>query len=229
MRRWHAPPAPRDRPGCRLYFALHVAGSVPLTALLVRLRQSVLVKLAFIAFLVLVLLIPMGMVESVIHERQAQRLAAGANIMQSWGREQIVGGPLLRVPYRVPERSDEGAVTGWRNERLFVLPSALAIEGTMEPEYRNRGIHRVPVYTARLALSARFSALDLEPLLPLDAVIAWDRVAMALAITDARAIKSPVSLSGSACASTRAPPFTSRGCGPPSTPCCSSASASWCC
>jgi inner membrane protein len=160
------------------------------------LRKSVLLKIFFVAFLVLVLLIPMSMVESVIHERQGQRHTAAADIMQSWGREQVVGGPLLVVPYRVPMRSDVGAITGWRWSRLYMLPRRLGITGALAPEYRYRGIHRVPVYTARMSLDAAFDPPDAKSLLPPDAVVSWNHAAMALAVSDARAIKSPVVLSG---------------------------------
>ncbi|MEE8286169.1 MAG: inner membrane CreD family protein, partial [Gammaproteobacteria bacterium] len=66
-----------------------------------RLRASVTVKLLFIGFLVLILLIPMGMVKGVIYERNHLYLSAKQDIMNAWGREQTVGGPVLTLPYRV--------------------------------------------------------------------------------------------------------------------------------
>ena len=72
-----------------------------MSELLQRLRASVTVKLLFIGFLVLLLLIPMGMIESVIYERNYLYLSAKGDIMNSWGWEQTIGGPVLTLPYRI--------------------------------------------------------------------------------------------------------------------------------
>ena len=53
-----------------------------------RLRASVTVKLLFIGALILLLLIPMGMIESVIYERNNLYYSAKQDIMNAWGREQ---------------------------------------------------------------------------------------------------------------------------------------------
>jgi inner membrane protein len=159
-------------------------------------RESVFVKLVFIAFLVLVLLVPMSLIESVIGERQELGRAASANVMSTWGGEQVVGGPLLVVPYRVPVLGDADEITGWTRSKLFVLPRRLEVRGSLAPEYRYRGIHRVAVYTARAEVSAHFAPLPVSELLPAEAVIDWRLVRVALLVSDARAITSGVRLSG---------------------------------
>ncbi len=78
------------------------------------LRASVTVKLLFIGFLVLLLLIPMGMIESVIYERNNLYLSAKQNIMNAWGREQTVGGPVLTLPYRAVYTDDKGFNAEWK-------------------------------------------------------------------------------------------------------------------
>jgi inner membrane protein len=79
-----------------------------MSELLQRLRASVTTKLLFIGFLVLILLIPMGMVRSVIYERNHLYLSAKQDIMNAWGREQTIGGPVLTLPYRVTFTDDKG-------------------------------------------------------------------------------------------------------------------------
>jgi hypothetical protein len=53
----------------------------------------------------------------------------------------------------------------------------------MAPEIRYRGLHRLPVYTASLALSGSFRDLDLDPgaALPPGAVPLWGAARLALA------------------------------------------------
>ncbi|GMQ76303.1 MAG: hypothetical protein BMS9Abin01_1574 [Gammaproteobacteria bacterium] len=86
------------------------------------LRASVTVKLLFIGFLVLLLLIPMGMIENVIYERNNLYLSAKQNIMNAWGREQTVGGPVLTLPYRAVTTDDKG-VKRVRQSLAHFLPA----------------------------------------------------------------------------------------------------------
>jgi inner membrane protein len=60
---------------------------------------SVTGKVLFIAFLILVLLIPLGMIEGVAIERSQLYEAARADIARSWGQAQTIGGPILVVPF----------------------------------------------------------------------------------------------------------------------------------
>ena len=57
------------------------------------------VKMGAILILVLLLLIPLKMIQSVLSERLTRRDEAIANITSTWGGEQLVAGPVLVVPY----------------------------------------------------------------------------------------------------------------------------------
>lgn len=164
-----------------------------MSELLHRLRASVTVKLLFIGFLVLLLLIPMGMIESVIYERHHLYLSAKQDIMNSWGREQTIGGPVLTLPYRIPYTDDKG-IERVRHAVAHFLPELLRVRGELDTDMRYRGIYQVPVYTANLAISGRFSAPDIERLgIPADD-IAWDEAFLSVAVADARGIKEPMTL-----------------------------------
>ena len=52
-------------------------------------------------FLVLVLLLPLGMVRNLVAERERRHDAVVAEIAALWGSQQLVGGPVLTLPYRV--------------------------------------------------------------------------------------------------------------------------------
>ncbi len=56
-------------------------------------------KMGALFFLVLILLIPIGMVESLISERQDRQQEATSWIGDIWGREQNFFGPVLIIPY----------------------------------------------------------------------------------------------------------------------------------
>ena len=164
-----------------------------MSELLQRLRASVTVKLLFIGFLVLLLLIPMGMIESVIYERNHLYLSAKGDIMNSWGREQTIGGPVLTLPYRIPYTDDKG-IERIRHSVAHFLPELLQVRGQLDTQMRYRGIYEVPVYTADLKLSGRFAAPDIARLGIEPADVDWDEAFLSVAIADARGIKEPMTL-----------------------------------
>lgn len=164
-----------------------------MSELLQRLRTSVTVKLLFIGFLVLLLLIPMSMIESVVYERSHLYHAAKRDIMNSWGREQTIGGPVLTLPYRVHYTDDKG-FERVRQSQAHFLPEHLSVRGQLDTQMRYRGIYEIPVYTANLKFSGRFAPPDITKL-GIDARnVEWDEAYLSVAIADARGIKEAMTL-----------------------------------
>jgi len=167
-----------------------------MTEFLERLRASVTIKLFFIGLLILIMLIPMGMIESVIHERSRLYVSAKQDIMSAWGREQTVGGPMLTLPYRVVHIDDKGNKQVRRSLAHF-LPEQVRVRGQLDTQMRYRGIYQVPVYTARLAFSGRIAPPDIERLGIDPRDVDWDGAYLSVAIADARGIKDPMTLRSS--------------------------------
>ncbi|MDJ0938144.1 MAG: cell envelope integrity protein CreD [Woeseiaceae bacterium] len=156
------------------------------------LKRSASVKALVIGGLILVLLIPVSMIKGVIHDRDYVHQQARADIMRSWGNEQLVAGPVLVVPYTETHINAYGHQV-IEESRAYVLPSRLEYRTETSPEVRYRGIHKVPIYTARLEIRGEFPALDAEKLGLVAAVLNWEKAEIALTVTDARAIaETPV-------------------------------------
>ena len=68
-------------------------------------EQKPTIKIALIATLTVLLLIPLMLVESKISERSRYRTQAKASIAQSWTGAQLLAGPILVIPYC--KRSEE--------------------------------------------------------------------------------------------------------------------------
>ena len=64
------------------------------------LKQSITIRLITIGILILFLLIPVSMVESVIREREERKNEATQEISSTWGAQQTVCGPVLTIPYK---------------------------------------------------------------------------------------------------------------------------------
>jgi inner membrane protein len=150
--------------------------------------QSSTAKVLGIGFLALLMLIPLVQVQGLIGERSELRYHAIAAIAQSWGREQHLGGPVLAVPKRVREQTNNGWHTVESTE--IVLPDTLDMRGAMAPELRSYGIYSAPVYTAELKISGRFSTADLKALGGNETTTyLWDHAELLLPVDDVRGIR----------------------------------------
>lgn len=153
------------------------------------LRTSVSLKALVIGLLILLLLIPVAMIRGVIDDREAIGAQAQRDIGQSWGGEQVLGGPILVLPYEAVEITDYGGHVR-RTGQAQILPDSLNVDVELDSEMRHRGMHDVPVYTVRTTMNATFAAPDLSGLGIDKAKIQWDRAVVAMSISDARAVRN---------------------------------------
>jgi inner membrane protein len=64
------------------------------------LKESVTVKLMFIGMLVLLLLIPSSMIETLINERAGRHEEMEKDVSDKWSASQLIQGPVLVIPYK---------------------------------------------------------------------------------------------------------------------------------
>lgn len=118
-----------------------------------RLGRSPGLKFFFIGFLSLLLLIPLMFVSGLRSERSATAGQAAREIGEAWGREQVVGGPVILVPYFLPAKVANAAPT---REVAVFLPDDLQASSEAATEIRRRSIFDTPVYRGKVGLQARF-------------------------------------------------------------------------
>ena len=168
-------------------------------------RCATLFKLAGMTLLILLLLIPLGMIRSVLGERLERRNEAVAGITSSWGKEQSIIGPVLIVPYRYSIKSwKEQPVAGGKSEKVevvetavanaYFLPSTLAIEGGIQPTRLRRGIYQAVVYTGKFEFSGQFTRPDFASLRIEEQNVLWDDALVSFAIPDLRGVKETLNL-----------------------------------
>jgi inner membrane protein len=156
-------------------------------------KGSIGVRLVIIGVLILALLIPSAFVRTLVRERANRRREAIQEITSKWSTKQVIGGPLITIPYTETWKDEEG-VTKTVTKYLQVLPETLNIEGEIYPEIRYRGIYQAVVYNTRLDLSGEFSFGRLQTLnIPLDQVL-WDDAFISVNISDMRGINEYVEL-----------------------------------
>ena len=168
---------------------------VPPASLIDRLNQwvrtSIMLKLAVIGFLVLLLLIPTGMLQSLIQERELTRNDAIREVSDKWGGEQIIGGPVLSVPYAFVSKDGKGQV---QRQTLYAhfLPDNLQFDGDVRPERRNRGIFVVMLYNTRLTIRGSFKKPTVKALGLSAEGMQWDKAFLSVGIRDMKGIRDSI-------------------------------------
>lgn len=158
-----------------------------------KITHSITVKIISIGFLILVLLIPTGMIQSVITERESRHRQVVAEVSSKWGREQLISGPVLAIPYSVYWQDKDGQENS-RIQTLYTLPETLSISGTLEPESRYRGIYEVVVYTAKLDISGAFTYPDFTQFQIPEKDIIWSDITLSVGISDMKGISEDVTI-----------------------------------
>lgn len=150
-------------------------------------------KAMFVGFLTLVLLIPLGMIQGSIRERQFYRDQAVASVAESFAGPQILAGPVLVLNYvdEVPvEDKDAQGKPVQRIEReahrFIAFPRSFSVDGKLQPAVRKRGLHQVRVYELQSVQEASFDAL--LPPLPSRGQRLWSQPYLSFGIADVRGL-----------------------------------------
>jgi inner membrane protein len=126
------------------------------------LRESVMVKLGVITFLVLILLIPSSWIQSIMTERQYRVEEVMNEVSQKWSGPQRISGPILMIPYYRTITTKTG--TTEIKERVYILPEQLKVKAELKPEVLNRGIFDAVVYHSNIQTQAKFVQPDFKDL-----------------------------------------------------------------
>ncbi|SDE03914.1 cell envelope integrity protein CreD [Kordiimonas lacus] len=145
-------------------------------------------KAALVGILLLVLLIPITMVQSLVNERSNRSNDVLAGVGATWGGEQQISGPILVLPYdHVLSRSSSGEEKLERRT-LILLPDTLTSTGDVDVEKRAISIYETNVYTAHMKMKAAFQL----PLL-IDGVspehMKWDQLYVSLVLGDIQGLQ----------------------------------------
>ncbi len=156
-------------------------------------RFALLLKLIFIGFMTLVMLIPTLFIMNLIHERQNRREEASSEVLRGWGGgDQLVGGPVLVLPFDVTTETmnDKGqkVVQTYLRYASF-LPEKLDVESQLKSQTLTRGIFRIPVFQGELAMNGVFRAPDLASLGIKPSQVRWDKAYVQLSLSDLRGLR----------------------------------------
>lgn len=156
-------------------------------------KTSVMLKLITVGILILILMIPSAILQSVISERQSTRDVAVQEITSKWGGGQTIGGAVITIPYQTIQ-TDEKGNKSTVIEYAHFLPENLNITGMLIPEKRYRGIYVVMLYNSQLHLKGFFKKPNTDLLnIPKDRFMFEDAF-ISIGITDVKGIKEAIKM-----------------------------------
>lgn len=156
--------------------------------------QSITFKLISIGILVLLLLIPKSMINSLIVEREQRMHETVREVTDKWSRRQTVSGPILTIPYKKYLLTEDKKNIKEITRYATFLPEQLHIESNIVPEERYRGIFKVIVYKAQLSIQGKFPKPDFSIWDINEKDILWSKATLNIGISDLRGIEQQVSL-----------------------------------
>jgi inner membrane protein len=162
-------------------------------------KNSIAVRIFTIGVLILILLIPVSMIQSLISERETNHSEAIREVSSKWGEQQTLTGLILTVPYRTYEKeyvkeSDEKFKLVESIRYAHFLPDSLDISGVVSPELRYRGIYEVIVYNSKIELSGQFVFPKFEDWNIDKKDILWKDAFISLGLSDLRSIQENISI-----------------------------------
>jgi inner membrane protein len=139
------------------------------------------------------LLIPASMVWMLVTERQDRAAGAQAEVAQSWGGAQTLGGVFISVPYETQQemQTAKGIVIQQVRKTAIFLPEDITYKVGSRSDERKRGIFTVPVYDANVLVSGRFKRPvpgDIGSFA--DADMRWSEAVLVMPVSDPRAIRA---------------------------------------
>jgi inner membrane protein len=121
-------------------------------------------KIAVLVILILLLLIPINMIRSLVSERSHRANDAERSIMEAWGSQFMVYGPIIRIPIvereeirTKTEKEGEKVEVIIRNKAIWITPKEVDIQADFSAAKKRRGIFSVALFSGDVSLTGAFS------------------------------------------------------------------------
>ena len=113
-------------------------------------------KVIVIGALIIFLAIGASLIRVLISERQDRLEAATQEVANTWGNEQIIQGPILKIPIVYKVKNKYGADSVSSVSHFYVLPNTLNISANVPVHEKHRGMYRVRTFLATVACKGAF-------------------------------------------------------------------------
>ncbi len=161
-------------------------------------------KLFIIGFLLIVMTMALAMIGGLIEDRGDTKTKAIDEIHNTWGKSQVLQGPILTVPYieyswvykdiKINNSNKTKTIKEQKRtlEYIHFLPETLDIKGDITPSIRYRGIYEAVVYNSSLNISGTFAKIDMKEWQIPDKDIRYDLATVSFGISDLRGVEDRI-------------------------------------
>jgi len=156
-------------------------------------KNSITARMLMVGILTIVLLIPLSFIKRLIHERE---------INQKWGKEVLLYGPMLKIPYKVShikevyneltKKSKKESYVS--TEYAYFFPNKLDIKSTINPQEKQRGIYKTAVYKSAIDVTGNFTKPDFSDRDINDKDILWDKAKLIIETSNLKGVNSLVEI-----------------------------------
>ena len=108
-------------------------------------------KITMLVIIILLLLIPINMIRGLVSERSYRAGSAEESIMEVWGSQFSLYGPVIRIP--VTEEEQYRII----NKALWITPKDVFIEADFSAERKRRGIFSVALFSGNVSVTGSFT------------------------------------------------------------------------
>jgi inner membrane protein len=156
-------------------------------------------KIAVLVILIFILLIPVSMVRSLISERSHRSNEAEREIMEAWGSQFKLYGPVVRIP--VVERTEVRTKTEKEGEKieiitqnytLWITPNNVDISADFSAQKKRRGIFSVALFSGDLSLSGSFNLERVKDELKQNQTMTLDQAEIIIGLSSQKGIRKVI-------------------------------------
>lgn len=145
--------------------------------------DMIFVKVIVVAVLMVIMLFPINLIQSLIEEREASQKAVQDEISQKIGGVQRIMGPVLVLPYYTE--------TG-RISYSYYLPDNYYVDGDIKTDERKRTLYKSLIYQSNLHIGGKFSLPDHEKLNIKAEQVKWEDAFVLLGVPHLQGIRNKV-------------------------------------
>lgn len=165
-------------------------------------KTSITARMAMVGLLILILLIPLSFIKQLIYERMQRQQEVVNEINQKWGKEVLLYGPILKIPYKTYHKK---SIYNEKTESLqtemvektnygYFFPKVLNINSTINPEPKKRGIYKTAVYKSTINISGSFTQPDFSELDIKEEDIIWKKARLIIKTSNLKGVNSLVEM-----------------------------------
>ena len=129
-------------------------------------------------------MIPNFMIQDLIQERTTRKALIESEVSKSYGRNQKIMAPLLRLPYTISYTSDDGQKVNSSKGTFTFTPHSSDLTGNIATSTRKRSIYEVVVYETEMKMKSMLTDRGLTEVNYPNHTIHYDKAHLIVGLSD---------------------------------------------